>query len=76
MDHVRQRLGIQRSNYVQVRIVRTVAIGVIMIADADDVGVVSCAEQQIQLSVLIPRVLVDSFDCNCVSCSQIRTAIN
>ena len=61
---------------MQVCIVRTISVGVIMIADADDVGMVSCAEQQIQLSVLIPRVLVDSFDCNCVSSSQIRAAIN
>ena len=64
---MRQRLGVQRSNYMQVCIVRTISVGIIMIADADDVGMLSRAEQQIQLSVLVPRVLVDSFDCNCVS---------
>ena len=61
---------------MQVRIVGTVSIGVIMIADAKNVGVISCAEQQIQLSVLIPRVLIDSFDRNCLFSFQVRAAIN
>ena len=73
---MRQRLGIKRSNYVQVRIVGTVSVGVIMIADAKNIGVISCAEQQIQLSVLIPRVLIDSFDRNCLFSFQVRAAIN
>ena len=61
---------------MQVSIVRTISIGVIVIANANDVGVVSRTEQQIQLSVLISRVLIDSFDCNCVSVEQIGAAVN
>ena len=47
---------------MQVSVVRSVAIGVIVVADAQDIWVVSGAQEQVQLTILVPRVLIDALN--------------
>ena len=44
---MRQRLVVERSHYMQVSVVRSVAIGVIVVADAQDIWVVPGAQEQV-----------------------------
>ena len=76
MDHMRQRLVVQRGNDVQVSVVWTIAIGVIVIADPQNIGVISGAPQQLQFSILVPSVLINAFDRDDFISIQIRATID
>ena len=61
---------------MQVSVVRSVPIGVIVVADAQNVGVVPGAQQQVQLAILVPSVLIDALNRDYFISLQVRCPID
>ena len=61
---------------MQVCVVRTVAVGVVVVFDIYDVGVPTSVLQQVQLSILVPCVLVNAFDCHCFLGHEVGASVD
>ena len=61
---------------MQVSVVRSVAIGVIVVADAQDIWMVPGAQEQVQLTILVPRVLIDALNRNYFISLQVGSPID
>lgn len=73
--HVRQCLVIERRNDMQICVVRSIAIRVIVVTNAQNIRVISGTQKQVQLTILVPCVLINSLDRNCLISMQIGSSI-
>ena len=47
-----------------------------MVADINDIWVSFAAQKKVQLAILIPSVLIDAFDSDCVIVKQVGSTVD
>ena len=47
-----------------------------MVADINDIWVSFAAQKQVQLAILIPSILIDAFDSDCIIVKQVGSTVD